>query len=922
MILISPTAMGYVPIFLLHAVSLGYLLHKRHKSRQTWLFCGWLGGMTLMTATQCAAATLYVPWLSAYLGWWGGVSGVTLAMIALLQFAYHSPRLRYDREARTVLVISGLLTGGLFAWMLWETLTALPHHLYARAPADPLAALASPTGWLSYDFERFTYGLVSSRDAGALVSFKAFDLWQLVGNVWVLGIWLRKTIQFSTDAAEAPFWQRAWGALWRPQGREAQRARAWVLLMLLAPLPVIASSLDGTDMAPPGTFAIVHLLVLFAMMLTYVNYAPEPTSFMVKLVGISLVTLLVILGMVANYGMTAYQEAYRQMRRAELRHIQTLLQTGRFDALPADARYVASRPVEGLFAAEYRLLVAQPGAPTAAALVAHDALYRAGLLQGHFPTRYAVLHEHPWLGREGVLALEQNAAALAAARIPEAAFAYRGASAPPAAHLLRYTFGQQETLYEVGYDYGAYRAYLHQKALPLLALFVGTTLGILLIFPRFFRVGLVAPLTRLLAGVERVNQGALDGAVPVFVEDELGQLTYAFNRMVGSLRRSETQLRTLNLTLEQRVADRTRDLATLYEIAALVNQTQPLETLLAVGLAQIVPAVGGEAGVIGLRSEDNGDFSLAAQQGLAPALETEIMRLSVWETVYTRGELLLVHDLARDTDAGTLFPTEFPYATFVGAPLRGQKAALGVLVIFGARPLLFNVENLEVLEAVAEQLGIAVENARLREQAAAALVLEERQRLARDLHDSVTQLLYSQTLFATAATQSLQGGQSEKTTYYLGRLSETVRRALREMRLLIYGLRPAELAQVGLVGALRRRLEMVEQRAGIRVHLSAEPAAALPAALEAALYHIAEESLNNALKHANASEIWVMLHEEEDNVRLCITDNGCGFDVGQISPGLGLQSLHERAAELGGSVSLDSAPGAGTRICVAVPVKK
>lgn len=807
MILVSPTALRYVPVLLLHAVSLGYLLIKGPKSRQAWLFCGWLGGMTVMTATQLAARIVYAPRISGYLGWWGGVTGVTLAMIALLQFAYHFPRLRYRREALTALIISVLMTGALFIWMAWETVAAWPHHIYATVPADVEAALASRKSWVSYSFEGFNAGFLNVRDAGAWVSFKFFDIWQIVGNLWILTVWLRKTAQFTENVNERPFWRQAWRALRRPVGEEARLSRAWVLMMLLSPLPVVASSLDGTDLVPPGTFAIVHLLVLFVIMLTYVNHAPEPTSFMVKLVGISLVTLLIILGLISNYTMRAYREAYTQTRRTELQHIQTLIETRRLDALPPDVLYVAARSAEGLFAEPYQMVTGRRGAPDAATLAAQDAFRRRGLIRGHFPTQHLLLHEHPWLGIVGVLALEKANDPIDALTVPEGAISYRGANAYPKNHVLRYTFGHQDRRYEVGYSYPAYRAYLHQKSLPLLTLFVGTTVAILVIFPHFFWTGLVAPLTRLLQGVDRVDRGALDVNVPVTIEDEIGRLTHAFNRMVGSLQASEERLRALNLTLEQRVTDRTRDLATLYEVAALVNQTQELETLLTTALESILLSVQGNAGVILLRQGEEAEtLSLAAQHGLPSDMVPSVVDLPVWEMTSELGEALLVHDLALDPRVISSFPPDFPYATFVSVPMYGKKKALGTLGIFGEAPRLFNVEDLGLLDAVAEQLGIAIDDARLHERAEAAIVLEERQRLARDLHDSVTQLLYSQTLFAAAATKALRTRQRERAESCLTQLGEAAGQALREMRLLIYRLRPPVLARVGLVGALRRRL--------------------------------------------------------------------------------------------------------------------
>jgi signal transduction histidine kinase len=222
---------------------------------------------------------------------------------------------------------------------------------------------------------------------------------------------------------------------------------------------------------------------------------------------------------------------------------------------------------------------------------------------------------------------------------------------------------------------------------------------------------------------------------------------------------------------------------------------------------------------------------------------------------------------------------------------------------------------------VAEQLGVAIESARLRERAATAAALEERQRLARDLHDSVTQLLYSQVLFADAAIKAQQAGEETATQHYLARLREAAHRAVREMRLLIYRLRPSLLAQLGLVGALQRRLELVEERAGIHVHFTrAAVDPVLAPDTEKTLYYIVEEALNNALKHAAATEVWVEMALEAGRVCLRVADNGVGFDVAQVITGVGLQSLRERAASCGGAVTVMAEPGEGTRIEVCLPM--
>jgi signal transduction histidine kinase len=461
---------------------------------------------------------------------------------------------------------------------------------------------------------------------------------------------------------------------------------------------------------------------------------------------------------------------------------------------------------------------------------------------------------------------------------------------------------------------------LHLKSLPLLALVVGATLVILTIFPRFFRVGLVDPLGQLLAGVARVNIGDREVEVPVVVEDEIGRLTSDFNRMVVSLRVSEQRLNAFNLTLEQRVADRTRELATLYEVAAMVINTPVLDTLLQTVVYTVAKTVHGTASMILLASEDERSLHLVAHYGLDHGDIPMLSNSVAWLRVREQKTPWLVHDLSADEQAAVLFPTSFPYASLVGVPIRGNESVLGVFVVLSETPFLFNVEALGLLSAVAEQVGIAIENARLRKQAEAAVVLEERQRLARDLHDSVTQLLYSQTLFADAGVKLLRKGRIDKAEAYVARIGEAAIQALREMRLMIYRLRPAALEQEGLIGALRRRLDMVEMRSHVAVTFTAEGLPPLPPSMAEALYFIAEEALNNALKHANATQVSLSILSEGDDVVLTIVDDGRGFDLASVTSGLGLQSMQERAAQMAGVLVLDVPPEGGVVVTARLPL--
>jgi signal transduction histidine kinase/ligand-binding sensor domain-containing protein len=199
-------------------------------------------------------------------------------------------------------------------------------------------------------------------------------------------------------------------------------------------------------------------------------------------------------------------------------------------------------------------------------------------------------------------------------------------------------------------------------------------------------------------------------------------------------------------------------------------------------------------------------------------------------------------------------------------------------------------------------------------------IIEERNRLARELHDSVTQSLYGVTLFADAATRLLDTGQVPLAVGNLRKLRNTAQSALEEMRLLIFELRPPILEQKGLAAALEARLEAVEGRIGLKTQLRLEGEGQLSPDIQEGLYRIALEALNNVLKHAQASCVTVSLIQVPQLTDLKIVDDGVGFDldVAQKSGGLGLQGMKERAAQIGGQLMVTSEPGMGTTVQVEV----
>lgn len=203
-----------------------------------------------------------------------------------------------------------------------------------------------------------------------------------------------------------------------------------------------------------------------------------------------------------------------------------------------------------------------------------------------------------------------------------------------------------------------------------------------------------------------------------------------------------------------------------------------------------------------------------------------------------------------------------------------------------------------------------------------AAVMAERERLARELHDSVTQSLYSLTLFAEWERGLMAAGEWREAQERMNRIGEIAQQALKEMRLLVYELRPSALGQDGLVGALERRLAAVEHRAGVVTRLEADTALKLPPAVEEGLYRVAQEALNNALKHATATSVLVRV-QANGCVTLEVKDDGQGFDLAamQTGGGMGLPSMRERIERLGGSLEIISEAGQGTWVTACLPAE-
>lgn len=426
----------------------------------------------------------------------------------------------------------------------------------------------------------------------------------------------------------------------------------------------------------------------------------------------------------------------------------------------------------------------------------------------------------------------------------------------------------------------------------------------------------------------------------------LGLMHIAFNDHRHQLNRSEREILTtiaeiagislhraqITETLEQRVIERTRSLQALYNIRKVVGGLHELPELLELSLQEVLNAMQTDAGgVFLLEPGQNNEkkLSLSASSGIDELVIKEFHQLEyksqiLWEDwMIHNPQIIQIPDLLKRAQV----PPHIVRSNlrhFVALPIRLKDQLVGVLAVFSHNASAFGEEDINLLEAIVNQIADGIEISRLRKQAQAGAIAQERQRLARELHDSVTQSLFSLNLMVNAARRFAKNGNLERANHYLDQLPDISQQALKEMRLLIYDLRPSALADEGLYIALTQRLETVERRAGVEAKLECDPALKLPPEIEEGLYRITIEALNNILKHATATEALVSLEEEENYILLNVEDNGKGFDPsrGSLSEGMGMISMRERAEQLGGTFETFSRQGNGTIVRAVIPLRQ
>lgn len=401
----------------------------------------------------------------------------------------------------------------------------------------------------------------------------------------------------------------------------------------------------------------------------------------------------------------------------------------------------------------------------------------------------------------------------------------------------------------------------------------------------------------------------------------------------AKLLRDVTERRQIAERLERRVEERTRELerrrqvaAGLQQILAMLNSNHSLADIFAYILAQATRYLEADECIVFQVDEQRGQLVAQASHGFAePSLRQSVLPLTrqIRSFLNREGEpvvLFDIADIAAHDEPGLQAHLEqllaAGFRSLLCIPLLIDNAVYGLLVAYYRDRHLFSDEEIDLAYSFGSQAALAVENKQLRNQVEHAAVAAERNRLARDLHDAVTQTLFATTLLAEALPKIWERDPVDGRRR-LQELRDLTRGALAEMRTLLLELRPARLSEIALDDLLQQLVDAMKARIRIPVRLQMDDALQIPVDVKVAFYRIAQEALNNIAKHARAQRAEVIMRRTPTGASLLVRDDGCGFCFEHIQPqNLGLSIMRERAEGIGASLFIKTTPGDGTLISV------
>jgi len=458
-----------------------------------------------------------------------------------------------------------------------------------------------------------------------------------------------------------------------------------------------------------------------------------------------------------------------------------------------------------------------------------------------------------------------------------------------------------------------------QFGLIALAL-VGT---VALIYLMFLLV--VRPVGNLAEGMQRMTAGEFGARLPVETRDEFGELAEGFNRMAS-------RLQDLYATLEERVAEQTRDLAArnhelgaLYDVARLLNRPALVEELSRGFLRQLMELQDAAGGAVRLLDPQTRSLLLYAHEGLTAEFASDERCIAMGHCLCgaaAKADCSRV-DLLDDVDLSIARECrEAGYRTVTVFPIRVYGNLLGVFNLYFTDRRQVSAEDRRLLEALGQHLGIAIQNQRLVSRDRELAVFEERSLLARELHDSIAQSLAFLNIQVQLLEDSLARDARNEMNEVLSRIREGVQESYDDVRELLTHFRSRVKQEEDIGDSLRQMLVRFGVQTGLNTEFSdAGSGVQLPAESQLQILHILQEALSNVRKHAEAKRVRLALQRDQEYV-FTVEDDGRGFDAsaGVDESHIGLRIMRERAQRIGAVISVSSAPGRGTKVTLRLPL--
>jgi nitrate/nitrite-specific signal transduction histidine kinase len=424
---------------------------------------------------------------------------------------------------------------------------------------------------------------------------------------------------------------------------------------------------------------------------------------------------------------------------------------------------------------------------------------------------------------------------------------------------------------------------------------------------------LMRPIKEMIIAAKEVAGGNFGRKISAHTDDELEELAIQFNRMSDELAQSYS-------LLEHRVADRTYELEVINSISDVVSQSLNIHEVLENALEKLLEVTKMDAGAAYRLNRGTEMFELFASHGFSESYVSKSKFLPLDLIGYNpegnKAEVFasLIEDYPIERLKNLLIDEGIKVA--IRLPLVSKGKVLGYIGLSRRSPEIINENEKKIFVAIGQQISVAMENANLYEQAEENAVTAERNRLARDLHDAVTQTLFSASLIAEVLPELYRINPQEagRRTQELRELS---RGALAEMRTLLLELRPSALVQVSLSDLIKQLCESATGRSRLPIRYSVEGKRTLPQDVKIAFYRITQEALNNIVKYANATEVKIDLLKTNSFIEVSIRDNGIGFEEAKVTTNhFGLRIMRERAESIGAELRIVTDINQGTTVTI------